>query len=177
MKSSAQIWVALGVAISLFGTVCGLSAIINHRSSNDTVEISRSRTERSLMFPYNSALGVGDQKKWRLCDWVANDFFWGFVFRQLIVAIAVPLKVPDRNIFMSYNFEGNYNSPQSTNVFTEGFFNWVRRFVEDHENGHDVGVRLLGRFVELPQFWKLQLLRLTERWTEIRKLSLLSLQR
>ncbi|KAL9707967.1 hypothetical protein quinque_011485 [Culex quinquefasciatus] len=101
MKSSAQIWVALGVAISLFGTVCGLSAIINHRASNDTVEISRSRTERSLMFPYNSALG-------------------------LIVAIAVPLKVPDRNIFMSYNFEGNYNSPQSTNVFTEGFFNWVR---------------------------------------------------
>lgn len=68
------------------------------------------------------------------------------------MAIAVPLKVPDRNIFMSYNFEGNYNSPQSTNVFTEGFFNWVRRFVEDHENGDDLGVRLLGRFVELPQF-------------------------
>ncbi|XP_053692642.1 uncharacterized protein LOC128741091 [Sabethes cyaneus] len=62
---------------------------------------ARNRTKRTLFFPYNSCIG-------------------------LLWAIAVPLGVPDRNIFMSYNFEGNYNSPTNLHVFTEGFWNYIR---------------------------------------------------
>ncbi|XP_059621788.1 uncharacterized protein LOC132265227 [Phlebotomus argentipes] len=44
------------------------------------------REKRWLAFPYNSATGV-------------------------LVAIAVPLIIPHRNVFVSYNFEANYNMP------------------------------------------------------------------
>ncbi|XP_065091656.1 uncharacterized protein LOC135712626 [Ochlerotatus camptorhynchus] len=59
------------------------------------------RSKRTLYFPYETCMGI-------------------------IAAIAVPLAVPDRNIFMSYNFESNYNDPTQSNVFTEGFFNFIR---------------------------------------------------
>lgn len=29
----------------------------------------------------------------------------------ILVAIAVPVPLPDQNVFVSYNFEGNYNMP------------------------------------------------------------------
>lgn len=32
---------------------------------------------------------------------------------QVLCAIAIPLSIPDRNIFMSYNYEANYNNPTS----------------------------------------------------------------
>lgn len=35
-------------------------------------------------------------------------------------AIAVPLKIPNRNIFMSYNFEANYNMPTSSSDIVPG---------------------------------------------------------
>lgn len=46
-----------------------------------------------LQFPINSATGI-------------------------LIAIAVPLDLPERNIFVSYNFEANYNMPtKPTDVF------------------------------------------------------------
>ncbi|XP_055539409.1 uncharacterized protein LOC129726572 [Wyeomyia smithii] len=62
---------------------------------------AHSRGKRTIVFPYNAAQGM-------------------------IWAIAVPLGVPDRNIFLSYNFEGNYNNPTTSNVFTEGYYNYIR---------------------------------------------------
>ncbi|XP_041764120.1 uncharacterized protein LOC121589349 [Anopheles merus] len=62
-------------------------------------DVVKSRQKR-IVFPLNAAIGI-------------------------IFAIAVPLGIPSRNIFMSYNFEGNYNSPQDANVFTEGFGNYL----------------------------------------------------
>jgi hypothetical protein len=29
----------------------------------------------------------------------------------ILVAIAIPVPVPEQNVFVSYNFEGNYNMP------------------------------------------------------------------
>uniref|UniRef100_A0A182P8X9 Uncharacterized protein n=1 Tax=Anopheles epiroticus TaxID=199890 RepID=A0A182P8X9_9DIPT len=48
----------------------------------------------------------------------------------ILFALAVPLDIPSRNIFMSYNFEGNYNSPADANIFTEGFANYIKGIVE-----------------------------------------------
>uniref|UniRef100_A0A1Y9J095 Uncharacterized protein n=1 Tax=Anopheles quadriannulatus TaxID=34691 RepID=A0A1Y9J095_ANOQN len=67
-------------------------------------DVVKSRQKR-IVFPLNAAIGI-------------------------IFAIAVPLGIPSRNIFMSYNFEGNYNSPQDANVFTEGFGNYIKGIVE-----------------------------------------------
>lgn len=39
-----------------------------------------------LLYPYNACSGI-------------------------LVAIALPLSLPGRNVFLSYNFEGNYNMP------------------------------------------------------------------
>jgi hypothetical protein len=36
----------------------------------------------------------------------------------ILVAIAVPVPLPDQNVFVSYNFEGNYNMP---NVAPDSF--------------------------------------------------------
>ncbi|XP_062552847.1 uncharacterized protein LOC134217989 [Armigeres subalbatus] len=99
MKSSSRVWVISVIASMIAHDSAGLS-------HNDTAEIIPSepshhqRSKRSLFFPYNAAQG-------------------------LIAAIAIPLGVPDRNIFMSYNFEGNYNDPTQSNVFTEGLFNFI----------------------------------------------------
>ncbi|XP_023037939.1 uncharacterized protein LOC6640131 [Drosophila willistoni] len=36
----------------------------------------------------------------------------------IFVALAVPIQLPHRNCFVSYNFEANYNSPDSWGIFT-----------------------------------------------------------
>lgn len=38
----------------------------------------------------------------------------------VLIAIAVPIDLPNYNVFMSYNFEANYNLPQQATVFTQG---------------------------------------------------------
>uniref|UniRef100_A0A182K9F7 Uncharacterized protein n=1 Tax=Anopheles christyi TaxID=43041 RepID=A0A182K9F7_9DIPT len=67
-------------------------------------DVAKSRQKR-IVFPVNAAIGI-------------------------IFAIAVPLGIPSRNIFVSYNFEGNYNSPADANIFTEGFANYIKGVVE-----------------------------------------------
>lgn len=37
---------------------------------------------------------------------------------QLFLAIALPLELDDYSVFVSYNFEGNYNLPQNQTEFT-----------------------------------------------------------
>ncbi|GAB0088583.1 uncharacterized protein DMENIID0001_030400 [Sergentomyia squamirostris] len=56
------------------------------------------REKRFLVYPTNSAIGI-------LC------------------AIAVPLDIPHRNVFMSYNFEGNYNMPTTVTDIIPGPLN------------------------------------------------------
>ncbi|ALC42539.1 CG34443, partial [Drosophila busckii] len=36
----------------------------------------------------------------------------------VFAALAVPLELPHRNVFVSYNFEANYNSPSDWGIFT-----------------------------------------------------------
>uniref|UniRef100_A0A182QTT4 Uncharacterized protein n=1 Tax=Anopheles farauti TaxID=69004 RepID=A0A182QTT4_9DIPT len=67
-------------------------------------DVVKSRQKR-IVFPLNGAMGI-------------------------LFALAVPLAIPSRNIFMSYNFEGNYNSPADANIFTEGFANYIKGIVE-----------------------------------------------
>ncbi|XP_055642058.1 uncharacterized protein LOC129778904 [Toxorhynchites rutilus septentrionalis] len=51
--------------------------------------------KKRIVFTYNSATGI-------LC------------------ALSIPLIIPDRNIFVSYNFEMNYNMPTTAQDFTQG---------------------------------------------------------
>uniref|UniRef100_A0AAG5CU86 G-protein coupled receptors family 1 profile domain-containing protein n=1 Tax=Anopheles atroparvus TaxID=41427 RepID=A0AAG5CU86_ANOAO len=74
---------------------------LNPATADDVV---KSRQKR-IAFTVNSAMGI-------------------------IFAIAVPLGIPDRNLFMSYNFEGNYNSPADANIYSEGFANFIKGIVE-----------------------------------------------
>ena len=53
-----------------------------------------------LLYPYNAATGI-------------------------LVAIAIPLTLPDRNVFLSYNFEMNYNMP---NQASDSFPGVIVRF-------------------------------------------------
>lgn len=41
-------------------------------------------------------------------------FFKNF---QLFLAIAIPLELPNTNVFVSYNFEANYNLPENQTEF------------------------------------------------------------
>ncbi|XP_058816031.1 uncharacterized protein LOC131679337 [Topomyia yanbarensis] len=106
MKPSSAKCVCVIGAITIISVVCGAAANLGARNQtgthpDDPIDGARNRDKRSLFFPYNAAMG-------------------------LLIAIAVPLSIPDRNIFVSYNFEGNYNSPQQSNIFTEGLFNFIR---------------------------------------------------
>lgn len=38
-------------------------------------------------------------------------------YLQLFLAIAIPLELPHNNVFLSYNFEANYNLPQNDTTY------------------------------------------------------------
>lgn len=42
-----------------------------------------------------------------------------------MVAVALPIDLPGRNIYVSYNFEANYVLPSRSTDFTEGFYEKV----------------------------------------------------
>uniref|UniRef100_A0A182MRB6 Uncharacterized protein n=1 Tax=Anopheles culicifacies TaxID=139723 RepID=A0A182MRB6_9DIPT len=92
----------LGEHNGVFGDV--LSVIFSVRPADARNDVVKSRQKR-IVFPVNAAMGI-------------------------IFALAIPLGIPSRNIFMSYNFEGNYNSPADANIFTEGFANYIKGIVE-----------------------------------------------
>ncbi|XP_052890287.1 uncharacterized protein LOC128298560 [Anopheles moucheti] len=89
------------VVFVVLTTIIVHSGCIKNDSTDDVV---KSRHKR-IVFPLNAAMGI-------------------------IFAIAVPLGIPSRNIFMSYNFEGNYNNPADANIFSEGFANYIKGVVE-----------------------------------------------
>ncbi|XP_050079194.1 uncharacterized protein LOC126566150 [Anopheles maculipalpis] len=85
-----------------------LVAIVIHSAGsvrNDPPGDGVKSRQKRIVFPVNAAMGI-------------------------IFALAIPLGIPSRNIFMSYNFEGNYNSPADANIFTEGFANYIKGIVE-----------------------------------------------
>lgn len=41
-----------------------------------------------------------------------------FCFLKIFAAIAVPISKEMKNVFVSYNFEANYNSPATSTDFT-----------------------------------------------------------
>lgn len=51
-----------------------------------------------LLYPYNACSGI-------------------------LVAIAIPLTIPNRNVFLSYNFEANYNMPNQPSDSIPGMIN------------------------------------------------------
>ncbi|XP_053672671.1 uncharacterized protein LOC128722991 [Anopheles nili] len=53
------------------------------------------RSKRTLVYTFNSCSGI-------------------------LIALSIPLVVTGRNIFMSYNFEANYNMPTDSTDFTQG---------------------------------------------------------
>ncbi|GAB0088582.1 hypothetical protein DMENIID0001_030390 [Sergentomyia squamirostris] len=73
--------------ISNFLTILFVFTIISFTSSAKLdKDVTKEREKRWLAFPLNSATGV-------------------------LVALAIPLIIPHRNVFVSYNFEANYNMP------------------------------------------------------------------
>lgn len=50
-----------------------------------------------------------------------------FLFRysKYVVAVALPIDLPGRNIYVSYNFEANYVLPSSSTDFTQGFYDKI----------------------------------------------------
>lgn len=66
-----------------------------------------------LAFVPSSTHGVGC-----LCFGL-DDTLWDCASsQQVFAALAVPLELPHRNVFVSYNFEANYNSPYNWSLPT-----------------------------------------------------------
>uniref|UniRef100_A0A182K734 Uncharacterized protein n=1 Tax=Anopheles christyi TaxID=43041 RepID=A0A182K734_9DIPT len=63
--------------------------------SLDAVSAELARHKRTLVFTSDSATGI-------------------------LIALSVPLLIPDRNIFLAYNFEANYGMPGKASDFTQG---------------------------------------------------------
>lgn len=59
-----------------------------------------------LLYPYNACSGI-------------------------LAAIAIPLNVPNRNVFLSYNFEANYNMPNQASDSVPGMINRFPGLNED----------------------------------------------
>lgn len=45
------------------------------------------------------------------------EIFNSYVLFKIFVAIAVPLEAPLTNVFVSYNFEANYNLPENSTEY------------------------------------------------------------
>lgn len=51
-------------------------------------------------------------------------FFLRYSFKYL-AALALPIDIPDRNVFVSYNFEFNYALPTLSTHFTQGLYDKI----------------------------------------------------
>ncbi|KAG4071329.1 hypothetical protein HA402_004033 [Bradysia odoriphaga] len=77
-------------------------------SSNKTAIVSRE--SRALAFPGSSTVGI-------------------------LLAIAVPLGLPDQEVFLSYNFEANYNSPAAPDYANLGLAGLIDRYGYPDDGG------------------------------------------
>jgi hypothetical protein len=57
-----------------------------------------------------------------------------FQFFKYIVALALPIEVPDRNVFVSINLEANYALPTNSTNFTQDFYDKIL-FLDDANDG------------------------------------------
>lgn len=96
--NSDKIFLSVPVLI-LLATVCQGSDEVLHRQ------------RRVLAYPYNSCTGVSDLSVGGKKDYIA--LIVTLIHLQVLVAISVPLGLEHRNVFVSYNFEANYNMPTS----------------------------------------------------------------
>lgn len=52
-------------------------------------------------------------------------FLYPLTVSKYIVALALPIDIPNKNTFMSYNFEANYVLPSQSTDFTQGFYDKI----------------------------------------------------
>lgn len=57
-----------------------------------------------------------------------------FQFFKYIVALALPIEIPDRNVFVSINLEANYALPTNSTNFTQDFYDKIL-FLDDANDG------------------------------------------
>ncbi|XP_062558570.1 uncharacterized protein LOC134223438 [Armigeres subalbatus] len=91
MEMVFHIWLIL---LGLLQSVTGSAETAECATNNATVSKILHRQKR-IVYTFNSATGI-------------------------LVAISVPLTIPERNIFVSYNFEMNYNMPTDSTDYTQG---------------------------------------------------------
>lgn len=84
-------WLVIGRALV---ALLALACLVQAEGPSEVGTVPHHRDKR-LVFTFNSATGV-------LC------------------ALSIPLIVPGRNIFVSYNFEMNYNMPTDSTDYTQG---------------------------------------------------------
>lgn len=80
-----------------------------------------SRYRRALAYPYNSCTGVSATTTPNWCYPYSYSMSKSR-FLQVLIAIAVPLNLPHHNVFVSYNFEANYNMPTAATDISPGVF-------------------------------------------------------
>lgn len=85
-------WLAIRRALV---ALLALASAVQAAEDPSEVGSGRHHRDKRLVFTFNSATGV-------LC------------------ALSIPLIVPGRNIFVSYNFEMNYNMPTDSTDYTQG---------------------------------------------------------
>ncbi|XP_052890064.1 uncharacterized protein LOC128298354 [Anopheles moucheti] len=77
--------------------VLWVSIVQASRNNTDFADIisEHGRAKRTLVYTFNSCSGI-------------------------LIALSIPLVITGRNVFMSYNFEANYNMPTESTDFTQG---------------------------------------------------------
>lgn len=85
----------------IFVIISLLFCIDWNKSNVNAATIDDADSGRAIMFPVGSATGI-------------------------LVALAVPVQIPDRSVFVSYNFEANYGMPTMPSQLTAGPLNRVK---------------------------------------------------
>ncbi|XP_055609710.1 uncharacterized protein LOC129756739 [Uranotaenia lowii] len=106
--------VLLMVLVQIWLSISGVDGSSINSNSTGRV-LSR---EKRIVYTFNSATGI-------------------------LVALSIPLIVPDRNIFMSYNFEMNYNMPTTATDYSQG----PLKRVDQMELYTDAGASLMRRSI------------------------------
>uniref|UniRef100_A0A182P8Y0 Uncharacterized protein n=1 Tax=Anopheles epiroticus TaxID=199890 RepID=A0A182P8Y0_9DIPT len=94
MKLSLLQWPLVAWTFLILSTASS-QEIRNETETKDIHTTEHGRSKRTLVYTFNSCAGV-------------------------LFALSVPLLITGRNIFMSYNFEANYNMPTDSTDFTQG---------------------------------------------------------
>lgn len=72
-------------------------------------------------------------------NWSVILYHFSTFFFQYIVALAIPVELDDRSMFVSINLEANYVLPSNSTNFTEEFFDKIL-FLDDAKDGIDQNI-------------------------------------